>query len=322
MIVSYRHRRLLLVFGIVSVGTISFLWQRSAASLGGTLVVATPCVDGLVIMADRTTKDFLRGKLEGPCKLKQADKFTVVASTGCPAFYDYLRFPSGGFAINKQARFDANQSAADYFKNKPVCPSIVDPQAWPPLAFHICENFIKAYRSSPIEQWPPERQEDNHCLFQTIVFHYNPKTNRFEVLQLKFRYRRVCPIGLSVDNPPIAYSLDAVKHFNQLFLGSTDVVETVKNGNEYPEFNSDGLLYRLSHPLRSGLSLREALRASARVTTLTSLKLPGSHPNPVGSLIDAMIIQPERGTQVLYTNVSTGQLDSISKQELRRAQSK
>ncbi len=266
-----------------------------------------PCKDGLVVVGDKLTKDYLRGSVDGTKKLAQADQFTIVSSTGNPTFFA-KRLNSKGQVTVGEKLFDANDAVVSYFQSHKVQGSVYP--IWQEVAVAIRTAFVNTFALRPIQYCPDERRDDNYALFQSVIFHSNPINRQFEVICLKFRYRKQAPLSIVFDNPAIALNPAKFTKSDFSCFGSTAVTDSLIKGERFREFNKDGLLDEaLKSMPAANVTQSRALKKASRLITLSSLMLPLDTPNPVGRTVDAVIITPKSGVRWLYKNVSVKLLD-------------
>ena len=109
----------------------------------GTLVTATTCKKGMLIVADRLTKDSIRGKINGPSKILAIGQCTAVASTGRPVFSQIINATPASLELSPL--FDANESAASYLRMQDLDDSIYVYAE--ELSKHLENEFIKAFQN-------------------------------------------------------------------------------------------------------------------------------------------------------------------------------
>jgi hypothetical protein len=282
----------------------------------GSLIVTIPSREGLLVVADKLTTNPRYGKVDGARKILQADADTIVGTIGVISLLT-LRAKPGGTQVT-DTLFDATVSAQKFFRQNKVQGSIY--QVGRQLATAIANDFMETVSKLPPEWMPPEQQD--HFLFESVVCHYNRVSRHFEVMSTRFFFYKQ-PLSITLKAPPTTYDANALEQSKALWFGNWVIVNSLKTGHEFPEYDRDKLLDDVTGSVkpRDQFSLTMALRAASRLITMTSLKLPAGAPFPVGTHIDAAVVTPN-GVQWLYDNVSTDYLDSSLAPLIRAAPAK
>jgi hypothetical protein len=123
---------------------------------GGTLVVPVPCVEGIVVCADKRQNDTATGFMDdrrkvhdipGPAVLAHYGDTTLVCSTG------------------KVVLYDGAVSALKFLKQNKIGFDAAD-APWRALAKAIQRSFLDAFIESPVLAQPPKE----HLEFTLLLF--------------------------------------------------------------------------------------------------------------------------------------------------------
>jgi len=247
----------------------------------GTLVTATTCKKGMLIVADRLTKDSIRGKINGPSKILAIGQCTAVASTGRPVFSQIINATPASLELSPL--FDANESAASYLRMQDLDDSIYVYAE--ELSKHLENEFIKAFQNRPAFKWPISDPKDP-CLFQTCVFHFARKTKHFEIMLIKLNYKQqLIPIVRATAMLALPNDLETgtVRAF-----GNTEVIDNAL-GSLCSNNKSAMKIGKFSNLPRKTLSLHEILKEQEKIFLISeSLTLHKEH--PTGKQVDAILL--------------------------------
>jgi len=255
--------------------------SKSITSRCGSLVVAVPCRDGLLIMADKRTKDAVRGIRDDATKIVAINSHALVASTGIPAFASAV--VQNGKTLVTKPFFDANVEIAEWVDQGHDLLQL--DQSSESLALAIESSFDNKFKGRPKLQVGLKRD-----LFQCIVFNYNAALHAFEYCRIRFDYLpgpQLGTPGAIHHQSPIA----VVSNFDRWQAFGEDIF-SVKNvavltQHQKSELLSDQILFG-SEP--GAVEIPAAKQRAAHVIKITSRSLPKDTPNPVGESVDVCLL--------------------------------
>lgn len=134
-------------------------YSQKAASITGTLVVAVPFNDGLVVCSDkRLFNADARTFTDNNVKLRKVDDKTLFAATNTVGFYD---------AKAKKMAFDAFEVTSGYIAKNDFSPG---QKFWEGLKKEINDRLRSYLREREFADWPASDRANDNLLFNLIFF--------------------------------------------------------------------------------------------------------------------------------------------------------
>lgn len=263
--------------------------MQSAFPIHGTLIIAIPTRDGLVIVADKRTSDPIRGDLDNAEKIVNIGKFTAISTTGISNFLDRRTF---------QELFSAEQVITEYAQNNPFPPS--SDAEWRHIADALAAKFRSFLSWLPIWDWPSDGDPPDNALFQIAFFHYDTERGSYRVDTLRFGYRKVLPEPWmeirGYHEPP-----EALLTARPMVFGNLAVYNELKAGRD-ARFADVRMLPSVRRLLSPGIEAKtisktEAIEFAKTVIQVTSqrLYLVDKSTYHVSEVVDVAIIDPRQG---------------------------
>jgi len=260
-----------LLFFACAIGALTA--QTPAIPVAGTLIVAVPTRDGLMIAADRRTYDSARGDLDTTLKIRPIGPFTAITTTGNATWMD---------SSTLQVAYNAKDIAEAFFREHEPQGNLA--QLWDPLARTLLRKF-KEY----LEDHPVRTSDLQNPLFQMEIFHYEPASKVTTIHNLRILYNAepgqpqwdVQP--LSANSGPIAF-------------GNTLAYRELSNGNDarFDHWRHDAALRKLmGKPLPANrISKEDALRFCQQIIRASAQMLPliDRSDDHVGATMDVALI--------------------------------
>lgn len=255
--------------------------------VSGTLIVAVPTREGIVIAADRRTFDSVRGDLDTTLKIRPIGQFLAITSTGNATWMD---------ASTLKIAYNAKDIAEEFFHEQLPVDGL--PEDWEPLARRLLGRFKKYLADYPILS-----SDLQDPLFQMEIFHYDPRTKQATVHNLRILYN--APPGspqwdvkpLSADSGPIAF-------------GNTLAYRELSDGHDprFDHWRHDAAIVKLlDKPLPANrISKEDALRFCQQIIRASAEMLPliDHSDDHVGTAMDVALIS-KKGFVWLYRDQST-----------------
>jgi hypothetical protein len=133
-----------------------------ADPIRGTLVVAVPVREGLVVCADKRLYNVDSGSIsDDAVKIRQAGDRSLFVATNTVAFYDRQ---------SRSIAFDASQITADHLNKNAFSD---DRRFWTGLKAAISTKLRSYFSARPFSQWPESDRANNHLLFNLVFYSYN-----------------------------------------------------------------------------------------------------------------------------------------------------
>ena len=150
-----------------------------AQALHGTLVVAVPARDGLVVCSDKRLSNLDAGTVEDTfVKIRKVDRRTLFVATNTIAFRDRS---SGELA------FDVFDITSRYVQQRPFA---AGRSFWGGLKRHLLEQLQDYLAKRKYEEWPATDVVNNRLLFNLLFFSTDGKTARSHTLRLFYEKKR------------------------------------------------------------------------------------------------------------------------------------
>lgn len=266
--------------------------QSSSTPIKGSLVVAIPYEDGLLIAADKRAVNN-QGRFDDRVKIAAADMFTAVASTGTA---------ESGTHIEGEKPWHLNFSATDS-----ICQAIKSRKKLEnnlePILASTAEslrqriiNFASTAEGKLLPSGSP--------LFTSRIFHFNKATSTFQMATLTLKYDKEYPkqceitggceeIEVSFCNPQGRAEL-----LYELWKGTDSRFDQLRSNGYVSKFLRNPVPFKQ-------VTLKEARKAALYFISITSkrnqLLVPGDE--SVSETADIYVISRSRGLKILQNNV-------------------
>lgn len=270
--------------------------QSSSSPVRGSLVVAIPYKDGLLIAADKRAANN-QGRFDDFVKIAEADRFTAVASTGTTE--------SGVHIGGEKAwllNFSATDSICQAIKSHKKQGNDIEPSL-ASIAESLRKSFINFASTSEGKLLP-----NGSPLFASRIFHFNKTNKKFQIATLNLKYDRDRPeqceiTGLCEEvQVSFCYPQGRAELLYELWKGTDSQFDKLRS-NKY-------VLKFLRNPVPfNQVSQSEARRAALYFISITSKRnqmlVPGDE--SVSETADIYVISRSRGVKILQNNVRYSQ---------------
>ena len=147
----------------------------------GTLIVALPCKDGLLIMSDKRQNDTAAGTYhDDGTKVNSSDKFTAFACTN--QTHLVYRHPKTGHDFYL---YDPNDILFRYLSAHPISGRLKTHKS--EIEEVLKKSFLAAFEERPLSKWP-HYGESNIPLFTATLFHFDEPRKQFQIMTINFKY--------------------------------------------------------------------------------------------------------------------------------------
>lgn len=247
-----------------------------AERLDGTLVIAVPVAEGLVVCADKRLYNIDTGAFEDDnVKIRKAGDKALFTATNVVGFYDRK---------SRKIAFDAFAVTENYLAKHPFAN---DKKFWDGLKQEIRERLVTYLSGQPYESWP-ETDRANRGLLFNLIF-YSAADNRAQSHSLRVFYEK--------KRTPVITILDPVSEtvrFPKLSGKGRDVMAYLARNSSAaaPEvLKFDESVFNLQ-----ATTARDAVAFAKRLFPLTSTNVPQARVSPT---FDCAMIQYQNGFQWL-----------------------
>lgn len=271
----------------------------------GTLIVAIPCDEGLVVCADKKMRIVGgRNQVLEVVKVTQLGSHAAFGLVGNPVFYNPQR------PYNEL--FNAGTVVKRFYSSMDT--RIIQ-QTWDDLVPTIQERFSRFLSGLTFEQAPPSGPPPDNYLFH-LPFWYVNQDGQLGATTISLAY--VKERGMSqlfkMDEQPRAFETGRAFSW-----GSIEVFNELKQGNDarFEELRNEPGIRRLLNedPPAAEVEVEEAFRVAKRLIEITSenmdLLTPGKQ--DVGTRTDGALISRTEGFKWLNGNDSAAS-PTVSKQ--------
>ncbi len=267
----------------------------SVISVKGTLIIATPAKDCLMIAADKRTYNQVDGDLDTITKIVKLGRYTAFTAVGRPTI---LALP------NKNILFSARNIVEAYgLHDKDIAGTVLLP-----LRDKLIDEFKKCLRNLPYKMWPDSGDPPDKTLFEIEFYQYNQHRHEYLLLFLRFHYIKQ-PDTL-VDADIYEVSQRAFARSCIIPFGNLDVFEEIVQGNNAKlnllrssKVVQEFILDTLHQPL---VDVDKAVNFSKYfITECSSLSQQiNQSPNHIGTTMDIATIDPKNGFRWKERDVS------------------
>ena len=256
------------------------LSANAQQTLSGTLVVAVPVHDGLVVCADKrlynhTTDTFA----DDAVKIRRVGESSLFVATNTIGFLDKK---SG------KIEFDVFQITEDYTATRPFVP---DASYWNGLRTELRRQFLQYLKKIPFKDWPETDFASSKLLFN-LVF-YSADNGRVRSYSLKAFYEKA--------PTPVFQMPDVVSEIvrSPKLSGKGREVMNVLARN--PQLGRDPSILRFDQGRfdLNSVSVKESVEFAAKLFLLTSRAAPKAR---VSAAHDCAILNYDRGFQWINDN--------------------
>lgn len=268
--------------------------MREVASSHGTLILAIPCREGLVVCADRRMRIIGgRNQVLEVVKINQLGSHAAFGLVGNPVFYSPVR------PYNEL--FNAGTVVKRFYSSRDTRRI---QETWDQLVPTIQERFSRFLSGLTFEQAPPSGPPPENYLFH-LPFWYVNQDGLLGATTISLAY--VKERGMSqlfkTDEQPETFELGRAFSW-----GSIEVFNELKQGNDvrFEDFRNEAGIRRLlrEDPPAGEVEVEEAVEVAKRLIEITSenmhLLTPGKQ--DVGITTNCALISTEEGFKWLDGN--------------------
>lgn len=270
--------------------------QSSSSPVKGSLVVAIPYKDGLLIAADKRAANN-QGRFDDFVKIAEADTFTAVASTGTA---------ESGVHIGGEKAWHLNFSATDSICQAIKSQKKLDNDIEPSLAStaeSLRKSIINFASTSEGKLLP-----SGSPLFTSRIFHFNKTTKKFQIATLTLKYDRdqpeQCEIAGGCEEVQVSfcYPQGRAELLYELWKGTDSQFDKLRSNKYVSKFLRNPVPFKQ-------VSQSEARRAALYFISITSKRnqmlVPGDE--SVSETADIYVISRSHGVKILQNNVRYSQ---------------
>lgn len=233
----------------------------SAQAVYGTLVVAVPVRDGLVVCADKRLYNFdARTFTDDNVKIRQVNKNSLFAATNTIGFYDRK---------SRTMAFDAFKVTENYIAKNDIDSG---KPFWEGLKKEITAQLRLYFAKRPFAEWPESDRGNNNLLFN-LVF-YSVRDNRALSHTLRVFYEK--------KQTPVIYIPDPVSEQVRTPKLSGKGREVMNFLAKNPAAASDPAIQRFDETLfnAQNTTVSDAVGFSKKLFQLTSTGVPQANVSP------------------------------------------
>lgn len=211
--------------------------------LTGTLVLAIPNKEGMVVCADDRIEDFHGRLIDGTNKLHQVGSRAVLTGSGSPIFIDNKTTGELYNSLTEAVEFFSARGAENVGQHLDA------------LRLHIETGFNNFLKGRKKEDWPESGGGPNNHLFRLLIFYLDGKNNfQGYAVKIYFNKEATPPVKVVADN------MTREAFAGAAIFGDPKITSEIVNGTnqEYNEFRviTGHLLANQNSP--DQVSLKEA----------------------------------------------------------------
>jgi len=258
--------------------------RSSVLTRGGTLILAIPVREGLVLCGDRLITD------NNGVRVAEETKIRPLGTSGA-----FVLTGTVGLDLSTTPRtvlFDANELTEKYLKGRDL--GSVD---WDDYRRVLSHAFQNALERVPFDQWPASRW-GTESLFQVLVFYVDPQHH------LQGRYIRLEYLKQQPPKIELSFRVMVKEQFDRALpipIGNQKVYNELKAGHspDFDEFRRSAIVQRFikgTEPSAQATS-NDAITFSRIIIEATSSEaklLPGRE-EPVGPDCDCFVLDRRSG---------------------------
>lgn len=163
-------------------------WVSANDPLRGTLVVAVPVIEGLVVCADkRLYNSDARTFTDDNVKIRRVDNNSLFVATNTIGFYDRR---------TRTMAFDAFETTAAYVADHDLAE---EKRFWDGLKKQITDGLRAYFAARKFDEWPESDRANNNLLFNLIF--YSVRDNRAWSHSLKVFYEKKSTPVIHIPDP-------------------------------------------------------------------------------------------------------------------------
>jgi len=241
----------------------------------GTLVVAVPVVDGLVVCSDKRLFNVdARTFTDTNVKLYRAGNDALFVTTNTVGIWD---------SRTRSMAFDANAVVAEYTKAHEFK---AEQQYWQGLKKAIDDSLREYFKTHTYAEWPETDKANNNLLFNLFFYSVSGGQAQSHTIKVSYKKARTPFINVSV---PVT---DAIK-LPKLSGKGREIIGYISMDRA---FATDPSILRFDERIFTPqtTTVRDAVDFSAKLFTLTSSTIPAAHVSPT---FDCVLLSHQNGFQ-------------------------
>jgi hypothetical protein len=273
--------RRVFIFSLLTLGGIFTIAARSDDRLGGTLVIAVPVSEGLVVCSDKRLSNVDAGtSKDSAVKIRKVGNNALFVATNTVAFYDRK---------TRTNAFDAFETSSNYASRNAFTDG---PAFWSGLKKEINDDLQKYFKARKFAEWPESDKANNNLLFNLIF--YSVADNRLWSHSLKVFYEK--------KRTPVIFIPDPVREEVRTPKLSGKGRELMQYLARNPTAASDPTILRFDETRFNiqQTSTADAVNFARKLFSITSINLPKAQ---VSSTFDCAILDRSNGFRWLNTSV-------------------
>jgi hypothetical protein len=260
--------------------------RASVLTRGGTLILAIPVREGLVLCGDRLISDNAGVRVAEETKIRPIGTKGAFVLTGTVGL-DLSTTP-------RTVLFDANELTEKYLKGRDI-----DKVDWDDYCRVLGDAFKNALERVPFDQWPPSRR-GTESVFQVLVFYVDAQHD------LQGRYVRLEYLKQQPPQIDLSFQVMVKEQFDRALpipIGNQKVYKELKAGHspDFDDLRRSAIVQRFikgTEPSAQATS-DDAIKFSRIIieATSTEAKLLPGRAEPVGPDCDCFVLDRHAGLQ-------------------------
>jgi len=269
------------IIGLVLAVFLAFgLNSAQGQALTGTLVVAVPVSDGIVVCTDkRLYNSEARTFTDNSVKIRRAGDNALFAATNTVGFYDPKAHAVAFDAFEVTSRYVSENAFSD------------SPRFWNGLKQRIADDLRKYLAQRTFAEWPESNKANNDLLFNLVFFSIDGSRRSSHTLRVYYKKARTPVINVS---GPIREEVKSPKL-------SGKGTELVRYFDQNPSAAQDPAIHRFD-PSRFDAQQTTSAAAvdfAGRLFRIASMRLPQAH---ISSTFDCASLSDESGFKWIRQN--------------------
>jgi hypothetical protein len=269
---------------VIAVALVGVARQDQAVERGGTLILAIPVREGLVLCGDRWITDQTGAHVGEETKIKPVGERAAVVMSGRVGLDLKTNPPT--------VLFDAHQLTEQFLKDKDV-----ETADWEQYQATLRDALQGALEQLPFERWPESRW-GNQSFLQVLIF-YIDRARQLQGVYVRLQYQRQQPPMIDVSMTRMIREQFA--HALPIPIGNQRVYREIESGHA-PAFDDLRRSSFIQRFIRGTLPVDSATSSEAisfariviRATSTRARLLPGPY-EPVGPDCDCFVLSKDEG---------------------------
>lgn len=256
----------------------------------GTLVVAVPTADGLVVCSDKRLFNVDAGTFtDTNVKINRAGNNALFVATNTVGIWD---------SRTRSIAFDANAVVAEYVKAHEFKS---EPQYWQGLKKAITEKLREYFKTHDYAAWPETDKANNNLLFN--LFFYSGSAGQPLSHTIKVSYKKARTPSIDVSGPVTdAIKLPKLSGKGREIMGYISMDRAFANDPSILRFDE-----RIFNPRTT--KVIDAVDFSAKLFRLTSSTMPAAHVSPT---FDCALLNYQTGFQWIEIKPASSRLSGLA----------